>query len=84
MSNVNNLEQQIASLQINHGDDTNKSVKTGKKIGPAVPPKPKKAQPQVNFVYSLFFCHYNSNLYIYSNDIFNISFIIILRQQWTV
>ncbi|XP_076240130.1 lipoma-preferred partner zyxin isoform X3 [Calliopsis andreniformis] len=45
MSNVNNLEQQIANLQINHGDGI-KIVKPGKKVGPAVPPKPKKSQPQ--------------------------------------
>jgi hypothetical protein len=48
MSNVGNLEQQIASLQINHGNETKTVVKPGKKIGPAVPPKPKKSQPQVN------------------------------------
>lgn len=48
MSNVGNLEQQIANLQINHGDEAAKTVKPGKKIGPAVPPKPKKSQPQVN------------------------------------
>lgn len=48
MSNVGNLEQQIASLQINHGDEAAKTIKPGKKIGPAVPPKPKKSQPQVN------------------------------------
>lgn len=48
MSNVGNLEQQIASLQINHGDEATKVVKPGKKVGPAVPPKPKKSQPQVN------------------------------------
>ncbi|XP_076240128.1 lipoma-preferred partner zyxin isoform X1 [Calliopsis andreniformis] len=47
MSNVNNLEQQIANLQINHGDGI-KIVKPGKKVGPAVPPKPKKSQPQVS------------------------------------
>ncbi|XP_043667664.1 thyroid receptor-interacting protein 6 isoform X2 [Vespula pensylvanica] len=46
MSNVNNLEQHIANLQINHGDNTIKMVKSGKKVGPAVPPKPKKCQPQ--------------------------------------
>lgn len=47
MSNVGNLEQQIASLQI--GDEAAKGVaKPGKKVGPAVPPKPKKSQPQVN------------------------------------
>ncbi|XP_012530479.1 thyroid receptor-interacting protein 6 isoform X3 [Monomorium pharaonis] len=45
MSNVGNLEQQIASLQI--GDEAAKgTVKPGKKVGPAVPPKPKKSQPQ--------------------------------------
>lgn len=44
---MGNLEQQIASLQI--GDEAAKgAVKPGKKIGPAVPPKPKKSQPQVN------------------------------------
>lgn len=44
---MGNLEQQIASLQI--GDEAAKgAVKPGKKVGPAVPPKPKKSQPQVN------------------------------------
>lgn len=49
MSNVSNLEQQIASLQINHGDGI-KTIKPGKKVGPAVPPKPKKSQPQVSIL----------------------------------
>lgn len=44
MSNIKNLDQQIANLQINHSDE---AVKAGKKVGPAVPPKPKKSQPQV-------------------------------------
>lgn len=51
MSNVNNLEQHIANLQINHGDNTIKMVKSGKKVGPAVPPKPKKCQPQVSIIF---------------------------------
>ncbi|XP_025153079.1 lipoma-preferred partner homolog isoform X5 [Harpegnathos saltator] len=46
MSNVGNLEQQIANLQLNHGDDAAKTVKPGKKVGPAVPPKPKRSQSQ--------------------------------------
>jgi len=47
MANLGSLEQQIASLQI--GDEAAKgAVKPGKKVGPAVPPKPKKSQPQVN------------------------------------
>lgn len=52
MSNVSNLEQQIASLQINHRDGV-KTIKPGKKVGPAVPPKPKKSQPQVSKLYEL-------------------------------
>ncbi|KZC11796.1 PREDICTED: thyroid receptor-interacting protein 6 [Dufourea novaeangliae] len=52
MSNVNSLEQQIANLQINHGDSI-KTVKPGKKVGPAVPPKPKKSQPQVPQSYTV-------------------------------
>lgn len=50
MSNVSNLEQQIANLQINHEDGI-KITKSGKKVGPAVPPKPKKSQPQVSRLY---------------------------------
>lgn len=50
MSNVSNLEQQIANLQINHEDGV-KTTKSGKKVGPAVPPKPKKSQPQVSRLY---------------------------------
>ncbi|KAK9302299.1 hypothetical protein QLX08_005719 [Tetragonisca angustula] len=46
MSNASNLEQQIANLQINHEDGV-KTTKSGKKVGPAVPPKPKKSQPQI-------------------------------------
>ncbi|XP_018399718.1 PREDICTED: lipoma-preferred partner homolog isoform X4 [Cyphomyrmex costatus] len=46
MANLGNLEQQISSLQI--GDEAAKgAVKPGKKVGPAVPPKPKKSQPQM-------------------------------------
>lgn len=48
MSNAGNLEQQIANLQIGHSNEIN-TVKPVKKIGPAVPPKPKKSQPQVIF-----------------------------------
>lgn len=48
MSNVGNLEQQIASLQLGHDGSPITTVKTGKKVGPAVPPKPKKSQPQVS------------------------------------
>lgn len=53
MSNINNLEQQIANLQVSHGDSTIKMVKSGKKIGPAVPPKPKRCQPQIPQSYSI-------------------------------
>ncbi|XP_068984158.1 thyroid receptor-interacting protein 6 [Bombus flavifrons] len=52
MSNVSNLEQQIANLQINHGDGI-KTIKSGKKVGPAVPPKPKKSQPQIPQSYTI-------------------------------
>ncbi|XP_033229529.1 lipoma-preferred partner homolog [Belonocnema kinseyi] len=53
MSNIGNLDQQIASLQINHGDGNIETVKSGKKVGPAVPPKPKKSQPQVPQSYTI-------------------------------
>lgn len=58
MSNVKNLEQQIASLQIDNANNSKEisspsgiagTVKQVKKIGPAVPPKPKKSQPQVSY-----------------------------------
>lgn len=39
---TSHLEQQLASLQLNHGD-----IQANRKVGPAVPPKPKKPQPQV-------------------------------------
>lgn len=45
---TSHLEQQLASLQLNHGD-----VQANRKVGPAVPPKPKKPQPQVPKSYSL-------------------------------
>ena len=51
MSNIGNLDHQIASLQINHGDGNVETVKTGKQVGPAVPPKPKKSHPQVSNLY---------------------------------
>jgi hypothetical protein len=40
---TSHLEQQLASLQLNHGD-----LQANRKVGPAVPPKPKKPQPQVS------------------------------------
>lgn len=64
MSNVSNLEQQIANLQINHGDGI-KTIKSGKKVGPAVPPKPKKSQPQVSRSYE-----YNNKYVIFALTIF--------------
>ncbi|XP_076292872.1 lipoma-preferred partner zyxin isoform X1 [Lasioglossum baleicum] len=51
-NNGSSLEQQIANLQINHGDGI-KITKPGKKVGPAVPPKPKKSQPQVSQSYTV-------------------------------
>ncbi|XP_012275150.1 thyroid receptor-interacting protein 6 [Orussus abietinus] len=53
MSDNGNLEQRIASLQIDHGGNANRTVRTGMKIGPAVPPKPKKSQPQVPQSYTV-------------------------------
>ncbi|KAK0080458.1 hypothetical protein PV326_008152 [Microctonus aethiopoides] len=54
MSNVgNNLEQQIASLQIDNGNNAIDPAKPAKKVGPAVPPKPKKSQPQVPQSYTI-------------------------------
>ncbi|XP_066593503.1 thyroid receptor-interacting protein 6 isoform X2 [Prorops nasuta] len=53
MSNTGNLEQHIANLQINHRDGKNQTVKPGKKVGPAVPPKPKKSEPQIPQSYSI-------------------------------
>lgn len=41
---TSHLEQQLASLQLNHGD-----LQANRKVGPAVPPKPKKPQPQVSY-----------------------------------
>jgi hypothetical protein len=40
---TSHLEQQLASLQLDHGD-----IQANRKVGPAVPPKPKKSQPQVS------------------------------------
>ncbi|XP_058805287.1 lipoma-preferred partner homolog isoform X2 [Phymastichus coffea] len=45
MSNIGNLEQKIASLHLNH-DGKSSAPQSGKKVRPAVPPKPKKSQPQ--------------------------------------
>lgn len=54
MANIGNLDQQIANLQINNHNDGNiEAVKAGKKVGPAVPPKPKKSQPQVPQSYTI-------------------------------
>lgn len=41
---TSHLEQQLASLQLDHGD-----LQANRKVGPAVPPKPKKPQPQVSY-----------------------------------
>lgn len=79
MSNVSNLEQQLASLQINHGDDATKLVKPVKKVGPAVPPKPKKSQPQVNlilqivtlFQLTLLFVYHHTNIIFYAHASLN-------------
>ncbi|XP_011503449.1 PREDICTED: LIM domain-containing protein 1 isoform X2 [Ceratosolen solmsi marchali] len=49
----NNLEQQIASLQLDHDENTIKTIKACKKVAPAVPPKPKKSQPQVPQSYTV-------------------------------
>jgi len=79
MANLGNLEQQISNLQI--GDEAAKgAAKPGKKIGPAVPPKPKKSQPQVNpnlpnlksylfiiYIYlSLFIIYINKNAFLFA------------------
>ncbi|XP_049845638.1 lipoma-preferred partner homolog [Schistocerca gregaria] len=45
---TSNLDQQIANLKITESD-----LNTNRKVGPAVPPKPKKPQPQVPKSYSL-------------------------------
>lgn len=42
---ASHLEQQLADLKLNLPEP--QTVSTGKKPGPAVPPKPKKPQPQV-------------------------------------
>lgn len=56
---MNELDRHLAELAlINQVDlQPNASNGTGKKVGPAVPPKPKKNQPQVSALYtsSLFF-----------------------------
>ncbi|XP_043278757.1 thyroid receptor-interacting protein 6 [Venturia canescens] len=54
MAATRNLEKQIADLQINNpSDSSNNEMKIGKKIGPAVPPKPKKSQPEVPQSYTI-------------------------------
>lgn len=46
---MDDLDKQLAELQLLNNTELppNPSVQSGKKIGPAVPPKPKKPQPQV-------------------------------------
>jgi hypothetical protein len=39
---TSHLEEQLASLQLDH------DLQANRKVGPAVPPKPKKPQPQVS------------------------------------
>jgi hypothetical protein len=41
---TSHLEEQLANLQLDHGD-----LQANRKVGPAVPPKPKKPQPQVSY-----------------------------------
>nr|CAI5837554.1 unnamed protein product [Callosobruchus analis] len=53
---MNDLDRQLAELAlINQADLAPNSIvgNSGKKVGPAVPPKPKKSQPQVPQSYSL-------------------------------
>ncbi|XP_046480375.1 thyroid receptor-interacting protein 6 isoform X1 [Neodiprion pinetum] len=50
MSNINQLEQQINDLQLSLEGEVRKTVK---KVGPTVPPKPKKSQPEIPQSYSL-------------------------------
>lgn len=54
---MNDLDRQLAELAlINQIDLQPSSLNTGKKIGPAVPPKPKKNQPQVRVFVIKIFC----------------------------
>lgn len=49
---MNELDRQLAELAlINQVDLQSNSNTLGKKVGPAVPPKPKKNQPQVRSFY---------------------------------
>ncbi|XP_014224949.1 lipoma-preferred partner homolog [Trichogramma pretiosum] len=53
MANIGNLEHEIANLQLNNDGSPVKTIKIGKKVGPAVPPKPKKSIPQVPQSYTI-------------------------------
>lgn len=48
---MNDLDKQLAELALINKSELppNPGGTLGKKIGPAVPPKPKKTQPQVGF-----------------------------------
>lgn len=54
---MNDLDKQLAELQLLNNSELppNPSVyhTSGKKVGPAVPPKPKKPQPQVKTKHNL-------------------------------
>lgn len=47
---MDDLDKQLAELQLLNNSELppNPGYQHGKKIGPAVPPKPKKQQPQVS------------------------------------
>lgn len=69
---MNDLDRQLAELAlINKSELHSNSLGTpGKKIGPAVPPKPKKAQPQVSF-----YCNFKDSTLLILGSTFYFSLI---------
>lgn len=59
---MDDLDKQLAELQLLNKTELKPAPQTpgqtgtlGKKVGPAVPPKPKKPQPQVIFIFVILF-----------------------------
>ncbi|KAG5869343.1 hypothetical protein JTB14_022591 [Gonioctena quinquepunctata] len=53
LSSMNDLDRQLAELALINESELHSSSPSGKKVAPAVPPKPKKNQPQIPQSYAL-------------------------------
>lgn len=67
---LNELDKQLAELQLIANGELKNSMGANKKIGPAVPPKPKKQQPLVSLLLKTKKpCMHNPDILRYHNHI---------------